>query len=198
MAHADASRRNPQQRGHFLVAHLLQIPHHQNLAVSVVKRFERGLNSSQQLLADRPVGRTGMIGGQDSRQFDGRMVGKLGCLSLFPSDTPPLGVDVPSIELNQPLPGHPSQPRIKRDRLFPRVLDQFPRRFRERVLHDVRRIEANRHPAIHMHGDHPPKPVAMLLQQGIDGRTIGVGGSQQECFGVGVGGGHAKISAFIV
>jgi len=60
----------------------------------------------------------------------------------------PLGVDVPPMGLDQPLPGELPQPGIERHRPVAEVIVEPTRGVGERLLDDVRRVNAGVQPAV--------------------------------------------------
>jgi hypothetical protein len=87
-------------------------------------------------------------------------------------DRAPSSREVPAVKLHEPLPGDLSQPWVKRNLLFPHVLWQPLKRFRQRLLNDVRRIDPSADSLVQIHGDHATKPRPVTDQQLLGGRLI--------------------------
>ena len=95
---------------------------------------------------------------------------------LFPIDAAPGRHAVPPMGVDQPVPGHLPQPKMKWHRRMGQILLQPPMGVEQHILHDVAGIDPAADYAIHPQIDHPPQRRAMALQQPIHGRRIAAAG----------------------
>ena len=91
--------------------------------------------------------------------------GKWEIQPFLASDGPFLGPEVAAMELDDPLPGEPAQPRIERQGAVAEEVIQLLAGVGQGFLDDVRGVDQGGQPAVEAHGDHPPQAIAMPLEQ---------------------------------
>ncbi len=120
------------------------------------------------LVAEEPLAGSGPAGHQAVGQLHHRFVRQGEIEPFLAGHGPFLGLEVAAVELDDPLPGEPAQPRIERQRPVAEEVIQLAAGVGQGLLHDVGRVDQGSQPAVEPHGDHPPQALAVPLQQDIE------------------------------
>jgi hypothetical protein len=89
------------------------------------------------------------------------------------------------VDLDQPLPGDLSQPRVERQRLVTQVVVELFVSLDQYVLNDVGGIEPTKQAAVQTDADHLAQAITVANQQGLTRRVIATGAAQDQFVSVG-------------
>src|SRR5262249_34385821 len=115
VAQARAARGEPEQARDVAVAQLLEVPHHEHLAVLALHRFERGAQLLDRLLVERGrLRRPRSAVGDRARDRDAARVRDAAEERDLAPRVAHLGAEVVAVELDQLLAGDEAQPEMER------------------------------------------------------------------------------------
>src|SRR4051812_3489709 len=103
-----------------------------------------------------------------------------------------------AMELEQPLPGELPQPRVEWQQSLAEVAGEPPSGVGERLLNDIRGVDAGRQSPIQVEGDHLPQSAAVPGQQPLARSLVAVLGrpKQFELIGVGLARLHRRVPLY--
>ena len=101
------------------------------------------------------------------------------------------------MELDQSLPGQPSQPRIKGERPLPQIAVELAGRVGESFLHHVGGVHTSPQASIQMGGDHAPQLAAVAGQQLLPRPVVALCCSVQQLIGIRSRGHGGKILLYV-
>ena len=178
MPHLGRALADLEDRGDLGEGQILQVAHHQDLAIGRRQSLQRIMDPLPALLPDQGMSRRRVAGDQAIDQQAGRVIGP-GEGVFLAADAPGPGSMLP-VHSRQPLGRQAVQPRVERQRAISLVVGQLPRSVNKCLLDNVRGIHPGRQSRVQPQCHHPPQSLPMPLQQAAQRRLISARGIAEQ------------------
>lgn len=165
MPYFDRADADVQNGRDVVVPQSFQITQHQHFAVVGRQPVQSGPHTAPQFLAQQALARPAAKIDQTIGQLHSRLDGQGQHARFLAFDAAAARAEMAAVQLDQPLPGQPPQPRIEGQRPLPQVVVELAGGVGEGFLHHVGRVHAGRQASIQMGGDHATQSAAVTGQQ---------------------------------